>query len=207
MPRLVEADIEALSRGECVVGVSGSGPEWWRGLVSSHGRASEVVGIVLDVLVTMVVEIPKGSRNKYETDHETGEIFLDRMLFTATRYPADYGFIPETLAEDGDPLDILALVSEPTFPGCRIRVRPIGLFLMEDQGHADHKVLAVPDGDPLWREAESLDDVPDHLLRELEHFFAVYKELEDKKTATLGWRPASEAFQTIERAVEAGRVR
>ena len=120
----------------------------------------------------MIVEIPKGSRNKYETDHETGEIFLDRMLFTATRYPADYGFIPDTHAEDGDPLDIMALVTEPTFPGCRIRVRPIGLFLMEDQGHADHKVLAVPDGDPLWREAKDLDDVPEHLLRELEHFFA-----------------------------------
>jgi inorganic pyrophosphatase len=162
---------------------------------------------VIDVLVTMIVEIPKGSRNKYETDHESGEIFLDRMLFTATRYPADYGFIPETYADDGDPLDILALVSEPTFPGCRIRVRPIGLFLMEDQGHADHKVLAVPDGDPLWREAGDLDDVPEHLLRELEHFFAVYKELEDKKTATLGWRPASEAFETIERALEAGQAR
>ena len=128
--------------------------------------------MVIDVLVTMIVEIPKGSRNKYETDHESGEIFLDRMLFTATRYPADYGFIPETHADDGDPLDILALVSEPTFPGCRIRVRPIGLFLME-----------------------------------LEHFFAVYKELEDKKTATLGWRPAAEAFETIDRALEAGRAR
>jgi inorganic pyrophosphatase len=159
------------------------------------------------VLVTMIVEIPKGSRNKYETDHETGEIFLDRMLFTATRYPADYGFIPDTHAEDGDPLDIMALVTEPTFPGCRIRVRPIGLFLMEDQGHADHKVLAVPDGDPLWRHAEDLDDVPQHLLRELEHFFAVYKELEDKKTATRGWRGAAEAYETIDRAVEAGRVR
>jgi inorganic pyrophosphatase len=112
----------------------------------------------------MIVEIPKGSRNKYEVDHETGEFFLDRMLFTATRYPADYGFIPDTHADDGDPLDILALVSEPTFPGCRIRVRPIGLFLMEDQGHADHKVLAVPAGDPLWRHTSDLDDVPQHLF-------------------------------------------
>jgi inorganic pyrophosphatase len=101
----------------------------------------------------------------------------------------------------------MALVTEPTFPGCRIRVRPIGLFLMEDQGHADHKVLAVPDGDPLWRHAEDLDDVPEHLLRELEHFFAVYKELEDKKTATRGWRGAAEAYETIDKAVEAGRVR
>ena len=147
--------------------------------------------------LTMVVEIPKGSRNKYEMDHRTNQIFLDRMLFTATRYPADYGFIPETLADDGDPLDALALVSEPTFPGCHIRIRPIGLFLMEDQGDADHKVLGVPLGDPLWAEARTLDDIPTHLLKELEHFFSVYKELEQKKTAVLGWRPATEAISII----------
>lgn len=153
----------------------------------------------------MVVEIPKGSRNKYEMDHATGEIFLDRMLFTATRYPADYGFIPDTLAEDGDPLDAMALVSEPTFPGCRIEIRPVGLFLMEDQGDADHKVLGVPVGDPLWAPAESLDDVPDHLLKELEHFFSVYKDLEDKKTAAIGWRSADEARAVIEKARRAAR--
>jgi len=152
------------------------------------------------MLVTMIVEIPKGSRNKYEMDHSSGEIFLDRMLFTATRYPADYGFIPDTLAEDGDPLDAMALVTEPTFPGIRIRIRPIGVFLMEDQGQPDHKVLGVPDGDPLWADASDLDDVPSHLLQELEHFFAVYKALEDKKTATMGWRPASEACDIIEQA-------
>jgi inorganic pyrophosphatase len=152
------------------------------------------------MLIDMIVEIPKGSRNKYEMDHETGEIFLDRMLFTATRYPADYGFIPHTLAEDGDPLDALALVSEPTFPGCRINIRPVGLFLMEDQGKDDYKVLGVPMGDPVWRNVEALGDIPDHLLKELEHFFAIYKDLEDKKTAVKGWRPAEEAFDTIERA-------
>ncbi len=145
----------------------------------------------------MIVEIPKGSRNKYETDHETGEIFLDRMLFTATRYPADYGFIPGTLAEDDDPLDAMALTSEPTFPGCRIRVRPIGLFVMEDQGRPDHKVLAVPLGEPVWRNATSLDDVPPHLLAEIDHFFTVYKDLEEKKTATLGWRSVDEALAVI----------
>lgn len=150
--------------------------------------------------VDMIVEIPKGSRNKYEMDHETGQIFLDRMLFTATRYPADYGFIPNTLAEDGDPLDALALVTEPTFPGCRITIRPIGVFLMEDQGKADHKILGVPEGDPLWRAAADLDDIPAHLLREFEHFFAVYKDLEDKKTATLGWSGVDEAVAVIERA-------
>lgn len=160
--------------------------------------------LCMDV-VTMIVEIPRGSRNKYEMDHETGEIFLDRMLFTATRYPADYGFFPHTLAEDGDPLDALALVSEPTFPGCRIRIRPIGLFLMEDQGDADHKVLGVPLGDPVWAGARELEDVPAHLLKELEHFFSVYKDLEEKKTAALGWRPAEEAFRIIETAQAAAR--
>jgi inorganic pyrophosphatase len=157
------------------------------------------------MLITMIVEIPRGSRNKYETDHETGEIFLDRMLFTATRYPADYGFIPDTIAEDEDPLDALALTTEPTFPGCRIRIRPVGVFLMEDQGKPDHKILGVPEGDPLWREAAGLDDIPQHLLRELEHFFAVYKDLEDKKTAALGWRPVAEAAAIIDSALERGR--
>ncbi len=155
--------------------------------------------------VTMIVEIPKGSRNKYEMDHETGEIFLDRMLFTATRYPADYGFIPDTLAEDGDPLDALALVTEPTFPGCRIRIRPLGVFLMEDQGHPDHKVLGVPEGDPLWANATGLPDVPQHLLKELEHFFAVYKDLEDKKTAAIGWEPADTAARIIAEAIDRAR--
>lgn len=153
----------------------------------------------------MVVEIPRGSRNKYEVDHATGEIFLDRMLFTATRYPADYGFIPETLAEDGDPLDVLVLLDEPTFPGCRIRVRPVGVFLMEDQGAADHKIIAVPAGDPRWASVGDISDVPDHFRRELEHFFSVYKELEDKKTAVLGWMGADDARTVIEKAAASFR--
>lgn len=152
------------------------------------------------MLVDMRVEIPKGSRNKYEIDHETGRIFLDRMLFTATRYPADYGYIPDTHADDGDALDALALVSEPTFPGCYITIRPVGLFVMEDQGKEDLKILGVPIGDPVWRDAEDLSDIPDHLLHELEHFFAIYKDLEGKKTAVDGWREAAEAFSAIERA-------
>lgn len=157
------------------------------------------------MLVDMVVEIPKGSRNKYEMDHDTGRIYLDRMLFTATRYPADYGFIPETYADDDDPLDALALVSEPTFPGCFITVRPVGLFVMQDQGREDLKILGVPVGDPVWRDVEDLSGVPDHLLRELEHFFAVYKDLEGKKTAVEGWQDAEEAFSAIERARAAFR--
>lgn len=158
------------------------------------------------MLVDMIVEIPKGSRNKYEMDHQTGQIYLDRMLFTATRYPADYGFIPDTLADDGDPLDALALVTEPTFPGCRVSIRPIGLFVMEDQGKDDHKILGVPNGDPMWRDAKYLDDIPEHVLQELEHFFAIYKDLEDKKTAVRGWQPADEAIITIERARAAART-
>ncbi len=150
-----------------------------------------------------VVEIPRGSRNKYEMDEETGEIFLDRMLFTATRYPADYGFIAETAAEDGDPLDVLVLVQEPTFPGCRIRVRPLGVFLMEDTGQPDHKVIAVPSGDPRWAAVSDVEDLDIHLRRELEHFFQVYKELEDKKTAALGWTGADDARAIITRAQEA----
>jgi inorganic pyrophosphatase len=145
----------------------------------------------------MIVEIPKGSRNKYEVDHDSGNIFLDRMLFTATRYPADYGYIPDTLAEDGDPLDALALVSEPTFPGCHIRIRPIGLFLMEDQGHPDHKVIGVPLGEPVWADIQALGDVPPHMLKEIEHFFTVYKDLEEKKTAALGWHDLNETLDII----------
>lgn len=152
------------------------------------------------MLVDMMVEIPKGSRNKYEVDHDTGRIYLDRMLFTATRYPADYGFIPDTYADDDDPLDALALVSEATFPGCYITIKPVGLFVMQDQGREDLKILGVPVGDPVWRDANDLSDVPSHLLRELEHFFAVYKELEGKKTAVEGWQDAPEAYAAIERA-------
>lgn len=152
------------------------------------------------MLVVMAVEIPRGSRNKYEMDPETGLLHLDRMLFTATRYPADYGFVPDTVAEDGDPLDAMAIVTEPTFPGCRITIRPVGLFLMEDQGLPDHKVLGVPVRDPMWGEARSLEDLPAHLLREFEHFFSVYKDLEDMKTATLGWKGPDDALVVLRAA-------
>lgn len=153
-----------------------------------------------DASMVVVVEIPRGSRNKYEMDHETGDIYLDRMLFTATRYPADYGFFPHTLAEDGDPLDVLVLVGEPTFPGCRIRIRPLGVFMMEDQGDPDHKVLAVPAGDPRWEGTNDVSDLPEHLRKELEHFFSVYKDLEGKKTAALGWHGREAAISIIEAA-------
>jgi inorganic pyrophosphatase len=157
----------------------------------------------MDRTLVAVVEIPRGSRNKYEMDKETGQIYLDRMLFTATRYPADYGYLPETLAEDGDPLDVLVLVGEPTFPGCRIKIRPIGVFLMEDSGDPDHKVIAVPAGDPRWEGVRDVADLDVHLKRELEHFFEVYKELEGTKTAALGWQDVEATYSIIESATRA----
>jgi inorganic pyrophosphatase len=157
--------------------------------------------------VEVVVEVPKGSRNKYEMDHESGHIRLDRELFTATRYPADYGFIPGTLAEDGDPLDVLVLLNEPTFPGCRIECRPIGVFWMNDEKGADGKILAVPtwDSRTTWQD---LDEVPGHLLREIGHFFDIYKDLEPgKSTSTLGWESRDAAEAEIRRAVARFRRR
>ncbi len=137
--------------------------------------------------LTVFIEIPKGSRNKYEYDKDTKQIKFDRMLFSAVHYPSDYGFIPETLALDGDALDALVMVTEPTFPGCMIIAKPIGLFKMWDEKGPDEKILCVPVGDPLWNHIGKLEDVPPHLLHEIEHFFQVYKDLEDKKTGTDGW--------------------
>lgn len=146
--------------------------------------------------VEVVIEIPKGSRNKYEIDHITGAIWLDRRLFTATQYPADYGYVPDTLAEDGDPLDVLVLLDEPTFPGCHMWARPLGVFWMSDEKGPDAKVLCVPGRDQRWERFEDLGDLEDHLLDEIGHFFEVYKELEPGKgTNTRSWenRPAAEA--------------
>lgn len=148
--------------------------------------------------ITVMIEIPKGSRNKYEYDHERQVIKFDRMLFSAMHYPSDYGFITETLAEDGDPLDALVLVWEPTFPGCIMDVRPVGVFKMRDEKGPDAKILCIPLGDPLWNHIKSLDDVPPHLLKEIEHFFKVYKELEHKKTGVEGWDGLPAALAAIE---------
>ena len=133
------------------------------------------------------VEIPAGSRNKYEWDDELGGVALDRRLFTSMSYPADYGFVEGTLAADGDPLDALVLVGEPTFPGCRIRVRVVGVFHMADEKGDDEKVICVPLRDPLWSEISDIEDVPSQLRNEIEHFFQVYKDLEDKWTETWGY--------------------
>ncbi len=153
-----------------------------------------------DAEIMMVVEIPTGSRNKYEFDPSLGAIVLDRMLFTAMRYPADYGFIEGTLGEDGDALDALVFVGEPTFPGCRIRVRPVGLFRMWDEKGRDEKVLCVPLRDPMWSHIEELDDLLPSLRAEVEHFFAVYKDLEGKKTGVEGFAPREDALRVIDEA-------
>ena len=151
----------------------------------------------------MIIEIPRGSRNKYEMDHETGVIWLDRELFTATRYPSDYGFVPETLAEDGDPLDVLVLVDEPTFPGCHIIVRPLAVFWMQDEAGPDAKVLTVPVADPRWKDIDDLDGVPPFMLQEIENFFEIYKTLEPgKSTNTAGWQGRVAAERAIEDARE-----
>lgn len=153
-----------------------------------------------DAVIEVLVEIPKGSRNKYEYDKERKQIVFDRMLFSSVHYPSDYGFIPDTLALDGDPLDVLVLVYEPTFPGCLIKTRPIGIFLMDDEKGRDEKVLCVPISDPLWNHVYKLDQVPPHLLDEIEHFFSIYKDLEQKKVTIYGWEDDEYALKTIDEA-------
>ena len=155
-----------------------------------------------ETTLTAVIEIPGGSRNKYELDPGSGQIFLDRMLFTATRYPADYGFIQGTLGGDGDALDALVFVGEPTFPGCRIEVRAVGMFVMRDEKGMDEKILSVPLRDPAWSHVENLSDLRPTLLAEIEHFFSVYKDLEDHPTETDGFRDREQALVTIAEARE-----
>jgi inorganic pyrophosphatase len=151
-------------------------------------------------LVTVVVEIPKGSRNKYEYDPELDAIVLDRMLFTSMQYPADYGYILGTLGGDGDALDALVFVGEPTFPGCHIRARAVGLFRMADEKGPDEKILCVPLRDPMWSNVTDLEDLPASLLNEIEHFFQVYKDLEGKVVATEGYGGRTEALGIVDEA-------
>ncbi len=152
-------------------------------------------------LIEVMVEIPKGSRNKYEYDHELHRIRLDRRLFSATVYPADYGFVPETMGEDGDPLDALVLVEEPTFPGCWVSARPLGVFWMVDEAGRDAKIICVPELEPTWAGATELDDLPGHVLDEIRHFFDVYKDLEPgKSSATQGYDSRDVALQVIAEA-------
>jgi inorganic pyrophosphatase len=156
--------------------------------------------------VEAIVEVPRGSRNKYELDPATGAIRLDRVLFSSVHYPGDYGFIPGTRSPDGDPLDVLILVEEPTFPGCRVHVRPIGVLFMEDEKGGDEKLLGAPVGDPRFAEIRDLRDLPHHWLTEVENFFETYKVLEGKTASTGEWRGAREAALVLKRARERGEA-
>lgn len=157
----------------------------------------------------VTIEIPKGQKNKYEVDHATGRIRLDRMLFTSMAYPSDYGYIEDSLGEDGDPLDALVLLDEPTWPGCLVRARPIGMFHMRDEAGGDDKVLCVPAGDPRKEGIKELDDISEFDRLEIQHFFETYKDLEPGKSVEgAHWVGRKEAEQTvlesIERAKSAG---
>jgi inorganic pyrophosphatase len=167
--------------------------------------AGIVLAVERDAAMTfdVVVEVPKGSRNKYEWDPKIGALRLDRQLFTATRYPGDYGFMPGTRAEDGDPLDVLVVLDEATFPGCHISCRAVGLLDMSDEHGGDAKLLAVPDADPriTWRKVA---DVPEYVLEEIRHFFNIYKDLEPGKETQVGdWL----GREVAEREISAARVR
>jgi inorganic pyrophosphatase len=148
-----------------------------------------------------VIEISKGSNKKYELDKETGMIMLDRILYTSTHYPANYGFIPRTLADDGDPLDVLVLCSEPIEPLVLVHAYPIGVITMTDDDEADEKIIAIPFEDPTYNSYRSIDALPRHIFREMKHFFAVYKELEGKSTAVSSVKGQREAVVVIEKAM------
>ncbi len=151
----------------------------------------------------VVIEIPKGSRNKYEVDHETGRVWLDRVLFTSMVYPVDYGYFDHTLGGDGDPLDALVLLELPIFPGVGVKVRPVGVLRMSDEAGMDEKILAVPHKDPRWAQIQDLDDIPQQTRNELEHFFARYKDLEPGKWVKIeGWDGAAAAEQLVVEAQE-----
>ncbi|MGH8973121.1 MAG: inorganic diphosphatase [Acidimicrobiia bacterium] len=157
----------------------------------------------MDDCIEVMVEIPKGSRNKYEYDHERHVMRLDRRLFSATVYPADYGFVPDTLGEDGDPLDALVLLDDPTFPGCLVRAHPVGVFWMSDEKGPDAKIICVPVDDPRSSSGRVTDlaDLPQHLLDEIAHFFEVYKMLEPgKESSTRGYEGREAAWREIEAA-------
>jgi inorganic pyrophosphatase len=153
-----------------------------------------------EMVLTVMVEIPKGSRNKYEYDNRTKQVRFDRMLFSSVHYPSDYGFIFDTKAKDGDALDALILVEEPTFPGCVIQAKPVGVFRMSDERGPDEKILCVPMTDPMWNHIDDIKQVPPHLLREIKHFFSIYKDLEGKSTTVEGWEGKGPAIKLINEA-------
>ncbi|NGP56966.1 inorganic diphosphatase [Paenibacillus thiaminolyticus] len=154
-----------------------------------------------NLVVEAFIEIPAGSQNKYEYDKEKGRFILDRVLYSPMHYPTEYGYLNDTLAEDGDPLDILVVTTFPTFPGCVIESRVIGVLVMSDDKGRDEKLLAVPTKDPRWNEVKSLHDLPPHLLREISHFFQVYKDLENKRTTIEDWKDAEFAKNLYEQSI------
>ncbi|HEU4963100.1 MAG TPA: inorganic diphosphatase [Bacilli bacterium] len=156
-----------------------------------------------ELIVDVLVEIPAGSQNKYEFDKEKGRYILDRVLYSPMHYPTEYGYLENTLAEDGDPVDVLVLTTFPTFPGCMVESRVIGVLMMSDDKGKDEKLLAVPTQDPRWANVHSLDDVAPHVLKEISHFFQVYKDLENKAVQIDGW----ENVETAARLVDEARVR
>ena len=156
--------------------------------------------------INVVVEIPQGSRNKYEYDKNLNIFRLDRALHSPVYYPGDYGFMPQTLAEDGDPLDVLILVEQPTFAGCLVVCRPIGLLKMIDDGLPDDKILAVPVGEPAYAGVHTQSQIFPHTLRTISHFFETYKALEGKKTSTQGWQDAASARRSVMDSLERFKV-
>ncbi len=153
-------------------------------------------------VIYVVVEIPKRSRNKYEYDEQGGFIKLDRVLYSSLHYPGDYGFIPRTVHDDGDPLDAIVITNEPTFSGCVIEARPLGIFHLIDRDQLDDKILAVPNTDPSFNHLRTLEDVSPHFLEEVSHFFSVYKDLEQATVHAKGWEGVEKAYQEIERGIE-----
>jgi inorganic pyrophosphatase len=154
-------------------------------------------------IVNVLIEIAGGSKNKYEFDKDLNAFALDRVLFSSVQYPYDYGFIPNTLADDGDPLDGMVMMDEPTFPGCVIAARPIGMLLMIDGGDRDEKILCVPDKDPRYAHVKSIKDIPQHRLDEIAEFFKTYKNLEKKVTEIQGWKDVEAVMPLVEECVAA----
>lgn len=155
-----------------------------------------------NLIVDALIEIPTGSQNKYEYDKEKKAFILDRVLYSPMHYPTEYGYLENTLALDGDPLDILVLSTFPTFPGCVIESRVIGVLVMSDDKGQDEKLLAVPTNDPRYNDVNSLEDIPAHILKEISHFFQVYKDLENKKTVIEGWKDAAFAEKLYQESIQ-----
>ncbi|HWI65952.1 MAG TPA: inorganic diphosphatase [Symbiobacteriaceae bacterium] len=153
-----------------------------------------------ELIVEALIEIPAGSQNKYEFDKEKGVLRLDRVLYSPVHYPTDYGYIPETLEDDGDPIDILVMITNPTVPGCLIDTRVVGVLSMADDKGVDNKLLGIPVKDPRFVHVKDLSDVPPHVLREIEHFFQTYKDLEGKSVVIQGWYGQEEAARVLEQA-------